>query len=103
MAPGSRSALFTIKPTIGHVTMDGVLGVARTFDSVGGMARSAEDLALLTEIIMDHRRVPSFQRMATEASWQGAGRAYALDSCIPNCGGSQLLCAHPMQMFLLKW
>lgn len=53
MAPGSRSALYAIKPTIKYKATDGVLSVALTFDTIGGMAKSAEDLAMLTAIILN--------------------------------------------------
>jgi amidase len=55
--------------------MDGVLGVSRTFDTVGGMARSAEDLAILTEIILNpsaRRRLPeNGYRVFMNGSWHG--------------------------------
>jgi amidase len=53
IAPASRAALFALKPTIGSVTMDNVIPVSSTFDTVGGMARSVLDLATLTEIVLD--------------------------------------------------
>jgi len=42
-----------MKPTVGLVSMAGVIPVSKSFDSVGAMARSPADLAALTEIILD--------------------------------------------------
>lgn len=51
VAPASRVALYAMKPTIGTISMDGVVPVAKSLDSVGGMARSPQDLASVTEHI----------------------------------------------------
>lgn len=39
--------------------MDGVVLIAKSFDSVGGMARSPKDLALVTEAITNSSALPS--------------------------------------------
>ena len=53
ISPASRAALYALKPTIGSVTLAGVISVTSTFDTLGTMARSVDDLAALTEIILD--------------------------------------------------
>ena len=75
MSPASRSALFSLKPTIGTVTMERTLGVSQSFDTLGGMTRSVADLAALTEIILDpiaRQRLPKdgYQSFLTR-SWKG--------------------------------
>lgn len=42
-----------MKPTVGSVPMDGVFALSRTFDSIGVMAKSAQDVALLTSSILN--------------------------------------------------
>ncbi|KAL7788771.1 putative amidase [Trichoderma afarasin] len=49
--PASRASLFALKPTIGMVSGDGVFKLTNAFDSLGGMAKTAQDLAALTEIL----------------------------------------------------
>ncbi|UKZ92115.1 uncharacterized protein TrAFT101_007083 [Trichoderma asperellum] len=47
----SRAALYAMKPTIGTVSMDGVIPVSKSLDSVGAMARSPADLAVVIEML----------------------------------------------------
>lgn len=47
-----------MKPTVGTIPMDGVIPVAKSLDSVGGMARSPQDLALITEVITKSSDLP---------------------------------------------
>ncbi|KAK4081041.1 uncharacterized protein Triagg1_2573 [Trichoderma aggressivum f. europaeum] len=49
--PASRASLFALKPTIDMVSGDGVFKLTNAFDSLGGMAKTAQDLAALTEIL----------------------------------------------------
>ncbi|KAL7935680.1 amidase signature domain-containing protein [Trichoderma chlorosporum] len=51
ISPASRAALYAMKPTIGTVSMDGVVPVTESLDSVGAMARSPADLAVVTEML----------------------------------------------------
>jgi len=75
IAPASRAALFALKPTIGSVTMDNVIPVSSTFDTVGGMARSVRDLATLTEIVLDppaRAKIPEDGYLSyLTANWEG--------------------------------
>ncbi|PON26710.1 hypothetical protein TGAM01_v204211 [Trichoderma gamsii] len=50
VSPASRAALYAMKPTIGTVSMDGVVPVTKSLDSVGAMARSPVDLAVVMEM-----------------------------------------------------
>ncbi|KAL7907171.1 putative amidase [Trichoderma velutinum] len=49
--PASRASLFALKPTIDMVSSEVVLKLTNAFDSLGGMAKTAQDLAALTEIL----------------------------------------------------
>ncbi|KAL6701537.1 amidase signature domain-containing protein [Trichoderma pleuroticola] len=51
VSPASRAALYALKPTIGTVSMDGVIPVSKSLDSVGAMARSPADLAMVIEML----------------------------------------------------
>ena len=50
-SPASLSGVCGLKPTFGLVPTDGVLALAWTLDTVGILARSAEDVALVLNVI----------------------------------------------------
>ncbi|KAH7558848.1 amidase signature domain-containing protein [Bipolaris maydis] len=52
ITPANRAALYALKPTVGEVPMDGIFNLSKTFDSVGGMAKSAKDLVALMDALM---------------------------------------------------
>ncbi|KAK4150380.1 amidase signature domain-containing protein [Chaetomidium leptoderma] len=45
----SRAALYDMKPTVGSTPMDGIFVISTTFDTVGAMAKSVDDLATLRD------------------------------------------------------
>ncbi|KAL7784958.1 putative amidase [Trichoderma ceciliae] len=49
--PASRASLYALKPTAGKISKDGIFRLTDAFDSLGGMAKTAQDLAALTEIL----------------------------------------------------
>lgn len=51
--PANRAALYGIKVTVGSVSTEGTAPWSHLTDSVGGMAKSAEDLAYLVDAIME--------------------------------------------------
>ncbi|KAK0507196.1 hypothetical protein JMJ35_010234 [Cladonia borealis] len=51
--PGSRAALYSIKPTIGLVSQAGIVPLSSIFDAAGPMTKSALDLADLLDVIVD--------------------------------------------------
>lgn len=51
--PSNRAALYTIKPTIGIVSQQGIVPVSHICDAAGPMTKSVLDLALLMDIIVD--------------------------------------------------
>ena len=51
--PASRAALYTIKPTIGLVSQQGIVPVSAICDSAGPMTKSVIDLANMMDVIVD--------------------------------------------------
>jgi aspartyl-tRNA(Asn)/glutamyl-tRNA(Gln) amidotransferase subunit A len=51
--PASFCGLVGIRPTLGHVPVDGVVPLAWTYDTVGPLARCVPDAALLLEVLTD--------------------------------------------------
>jgi amidase len=51
--PGGRAALYTIKPTIGLVSAEGIVPVSALCDSAGPMTKSVLDEANLLDVIVD--------------------------------------------------
>lgn len=72
ISPASRAALYALKPTIGSVTLAGVISVTSAFDMVGPMARSVDDLAALTEIILDPSAKVGVPRDGFKSSLSGS-------------------------------
>ena len=54
--PADRAGLYTIKPTIGIVSQKGIVPISKLCDSAGPMAKSASDVALLMEVLVDRER-----------------------------------------------
>lgn len=52
ITPANRAALYALKPTVGGVPMDGIFALSKSFDSAGGMAKSAKDLVALMDAMM---------------------------------------------------
>ncbi|KAH6613403.1 amidase signature domain-containing protein [Chaetomium tenue] len=51
--PASRAALYGMKPTVGSTPMDGIFAISTTFDTVGAMAKSVDDLAILVGYVQE--------------------------------------------------
>ncbi|GAM40193.1 hypothetical protein TCE0_038f12344 [Talaromyces pinophilus] len=72
VAPASRASLYALKPTVGTIPIDGVVPIAKSLDSVGGMARSPEDLALVTEVITNYSALqPAGYLIGMTGKWDG--------------------------------
>ncbi|PLS08638.1 amidase [Neobacillus cucumis] len=56
--PSSYCGLFGIRPTYGLVNMDGVIPLAKSFDTVGWMTRNPEHLLEVGEILIDQKGNP---------------------------------------------
>lgn len=51
--PSTRAALYTIKPSIGLVSQDGIIPVTPLADAAGPMVKSVADLALLLDVLIE--------------------------------------------------
>jgi amidase len=50
--PAGKAGLYTIRPTLGTVSANGAFRITRSFDGIGGMAKTPSALAVLTENIL---------------------------------------------------
>lgn len=66
ITPASRAALYAIKPTVGVQDASGLYTLTDFYDSPGPMAKSAEDVLVLTEILLGR----NFSLSKT-GSWDG--------------------------------
>jgi amidase len=53
ITPATRAGLYALKPTIGVQDTTGLYSMTDFFDSPGPMARSASDVRVLSEILLD--------------------------------------------------
>lgn len=50
--PASKAGLYAMRPTLGSVAAKGCFRISRSFDGIGAMAKTPEDLAPLIEAIL---------------------------------------------------
>ncbi|KAL2072989.1 hypothetical protein VTL71DRAFT_10313 [Oculimacula yallundae] len=53
MDPAGRASVYTIKPSIGVVSQDGLIPVSRTMDFAGPMGKTPYDIAALLELLRE--------------------------------------------------
>ncbi|KAK0118568.1 hypothetical protein ONS96_011661 [Cadophora gregata f. sp. sojae] len=74
MLPADRAALYSLKPTVGTVSQDGIFPISSLCDAAGPMTKTTKDLADILDIILDSdkARIPEggFSTMLTK-TWQG--------------------------------
>ncbi|KAJ5710070.1 hypothetical protein N7493_009662 [Penicillium malachiteum] len=80
VSPSNRAALYTIKPTIGLVSGEGIIPISSTFDSAGPMTKSTYDLAVLLDVLVTEPASESFTTSLT-GSWSDISVA-ALDPAV---------------------
>ncbi|KAK3361720.1 amidase signature domain-containing protein [Lasiosphaeria ovina] len=73
--PASRAALYGMKPTVGSTPMDGIFVISTTFDTVGAMAKSVDDLATLIGYVQqkgpgDDSPIPNYSDVF-QKDWSG--------------------------------
>ncbi|KAI1802506.1 amidase signature enzyme [Daldinia bambusicola] len=75
--PASCCGLYGMKLTPGSVSTEGVFKLSETFDSIGVLARTPADLALLAEIVMKKEVLPETAPYGLVSrrvgSWEGLG------------------------------
>lgn len=49
--PASHCGIYGLRPTLGGISMQGVVPAARRFDSVGILARSVQDIAIVLQVL----------------------------------------------------
>ncbi|KAF2106874.1 amidase signature domain-containing protein [Lophiotrema nucula] len=73
--PANRAGLYTIKPTIGLISTDGIVPASDFSDTAGPLAKSVQDLADLLQIMVDPamwNHVPEGgYRSSITSSWAG--------------------------------
>ncbi|GAW23606.1 hypothetical protein ANO14919_131800 [Xylariales sp. No.14919] len=60
ICPAGRAALYTIKPSIGLVSQDGIIPISSLFDSAGPMTKTVYDLAAVLDVISERDGANSF-------------------------------------------
>jgi aspartyl-tRNA(Asn)/glutamyl-tRNA(Gln) amidotransferase subunit A len=70
--PASFCGLVGIRPTLGHVPVDGVVPLAWTYDTVGPLARCVPDATLLLKVLTDG--APSGRALAPDPGAAQPGR-----------------------------
>lgn len=68
VCPSGRAALYTIKPTIGLVSQEGIIPISNLFDAAGPMTKSTHVLATLFDILASKGSSESFTNSLT-GSW----------------------------------
>lgn len=74
MQPAGRAALYSLKPSRGIVSTKGVVPISSFSDAPGPMTKSAKDLAMLMDILVDasKTRVPEGGYVSrVTGSWKG--------------------------------
>lgn len=69
--PAGRASLYAMKLTVGSINMQGTLPHSPITDSMGGLTKTAEDLAVLTAIITGRD-----QSEHLTGSWEGQRIAF---------------------------
>lgn len=72
-APAIRSSLYSIRPTTGIVSVEGVVPVTKSFDVAGPMAKDVRDVADMLTVLVDSSKtqVPEGgYSMAVNDSWK---------------------------------
>lgn len=54
--PATRHDLYALKPTLGLISQEGVCPISWDFDLIGPIAKSAEDIAVLMDVLVDPKR-----------------------------------------------
>jgi Asp-tRNA(Asn)/Glu-tRNA(Gln) amidotransferase A subunit family amidase len=70
--PAAHCALAGLRPTVGLVSRTGVVPLDLNRDTVGPMARSAHDMAVLLDVIVEDPDAPSYCEALNTAALQGA-------------------------------
>ena len=56
MSPSARNSLYTLKPTLGVVSNEGILPVSSRFDTAGPLCTNVKDVADLLTVLVDRKK-----------------------------------------------
>jgi amidase len=75
VTPAIRAALYALKPSVGLVNLDGIIGLSTFFDSPGPMGKSAADIELGYQAMVDDSDRPDLKKALAEINitlgWKG--------------------------------
>ncbi|KAL8418926.1 hypothetical protein RB594_002220 [Gaeumannomyces avenae] len=75
--PANRAALYGIKATVGSIPTEGTAPWSPVTDSIGGMAKSPEDLANLMDVLLGNATLGSeLGKFAAQETWEGLKVAF---------------------------
>jgi amidase len=57
LMPATRHDVYAMKPTLGLISQEGICPISYDFDSAGPIARSARDIAILLDTLVDREKV----------------------------------------------
>lgn len=101
--PSSFTGTFGMKPTYGRVSRWGLLSYASSFDQIGPITNSVEDMALILEVIagadendatVSTREVPSY---ASNLAFRGKKKIAYIEDCITSDGLSADVKQHTLE------
>ncbi|OAR02108.1 hypothetical protein LLEC1_05478 [Akanthomyces lecanii] len=56
LMPATRHDVYAMEPTLGLISQDGICPISFDFDSAGPIARSARDIAILMDVLVDRKQ-----------------------------------------------
>ena len=73
VCPSGRAALYTIKPTTGLVSQEGIIPISNLCDAAGPMTKTTHDLATLFDVLTDRGSSDSTAQREERRSRRGPG------------------------------
>lgn len=67
--PADRASVYAVKPTVGSISNNGVLGFAAISDTIGPIGKSPADIALVLDVLLDSS--PRLSRHLDQPSFAG--------------------------------
>ena len=81
--PANRAGLYSMTATLGTVPTDGLFTLSRSFDGLGGMAKTVEDLEMLMNLLLSDQA-----REAQSRKWEDISIGF-VDPIVWNAFGFQ--------------
>jgi amidase len=79
--PGTRAALYCLKPTVGVISQEGVIPISHLSDLIGPMTKSTRDVAIMLDVMVDpsKTKLPAGGYISCRSSDWGGLRIGAVD------------------------